>query len=865
VADFGLAKTEGTEALTHAGDIVGTLRYMAPERIRGLAEPRSDVYALGLTLYEMLTLQPAFAAEDRARLIDRILHDEPSRPRHLDPRIPHDLETICLKAMARDPSDRYRTAPELAEDLRRYLSDRPILARRASTVEQARRWCRRNPGVAGMAGAVLIVLVAAVIILSIANLRIRRERNAKDGALKLARANEELATGQRARAERHLADAAQVVDRMLTRVADEKLASVPQMEGLRKQLLEDAVQFYEEFLRQNRGNRSLQLETAKAHSRLSRLFHHLGDYRAVGDLSRQAIASLEGLLAEDPTRVEVRVELAEALSWRGQSFLFRDDHSERGIRESEECLRRYVAIYEQLTAQFPGSADYRLRHIMSMSRLALRLGGSADAVELARQAVLLARRLAADHPDRWEYRAQLGVSYGDLGSHLYRVGQAQEALDEFRKSFEILDSVPGGLVANHALRDRSLDRLDTLEGNAAWLKAIAAEILLGLGRRDEAEPLLRESIAISAAAAADFPTFGANHFRLGMAKADLGQLLADSARMEEGIRLCRESLDAYDRAIELERSRPNTWISLLGSCRALGMILERTGSLAAAEEVHRRGVRYADRFDRDAHDRGDIGWFDASLDWRHRTRFGLADLLRRRGAPAEVDRLIDQIDGLAREQMALRRARLGPNHPDTKNCIRILARYYADFDRHADSLRLWEELLRLCREDPQRQADRRSEADAINKLAWLLATCPDPGLRDPRRALELAEEAVELAPAAPEIWNTLGVARHRAGDRRGAIEALAKSEELGPGRIVGFNAFFLAMAHWESGHKDEAREWYGRAVRWTEENRPGNRELLRFRAEAAGVLGLERRTDREGEHAPADAAMPNGPAAFARP
>jgi serine/threonine protein kinase len=652
VTDFGLAKTEGADALTHSGDIVGTLRYMAPERFRGEEEARSDVYALGLTMYEMLTLEPAFTARERARLIDKILNDEPQRPRQLDPRIPHDLETITLKAIVRDPSDRYRTALELAEDLRRYLADRPILARRASTVDQARRWCRRNPAVAGLATAVMTLLVVAVAILSVANVRITRERNAKDRALKLARANEDLATQQRTRAEGHLADAATVVDRMLTRVADEKLASVPQMEGLRKQLLEDAVQFYEEFLSHNRGNKSLQLETAKVHNRLSRLFHHLGDQRAVGDLSRQAIDSLEGLLAEDPTRVEVRIELAEALCWRGQSLAFRDDRSEQGIRESEECLRRYVALYEQLAAQFPDSADYRLRHIISVSRLAGRLGGSADAAVLARQAVLLAQRLVADYPDRWEYRIQLGESFGNLGCYLNGVGKAQEALVEFRKSFEILDSVPGGVVANNALRARSLDQLDTLERVAAWLKIVAAQLLVGLGRRGEAEPLLRESIAISLAAVADFPTFGGNHFHLAKAKAELGQLLADTARMEEGIRLCRESLDAYDRAIELENSRPVNSTSWLESCRALGKILERTGSLTAAEEVYRRGVRYADRFDRDAHDRGDSGWFDWILEWRCRNRWTLADLLRRKGATAEADRLNQQVEGLVSEHLA---------------------------------------------------------------------------------------------------------------------------------------------------------------------------------------------------------------------
>ncbi len=164
VTDFGLVKAEGTDALTQAGDIVGTLRYMAPERFRGQADARSDVYALGLTLYEMLTLEPAFAADQRSVLIDKILHEEPSKPRQIDPRIPSDLETITLKAIAKDPSDRYRSASQLAEDLRRYLADRPILARRASALERTRRWCRRNPALAAATALVAAALMAVAVL-----------------------------------------------------------------------------------------------------------------------------------------------------------------------------------------------------------------------------------------------------------------------------------------------------------------------------------------------------------------------------------------------------------------------------------------------------------------------------------------------------------------------------------------------------------------------------------------------------------------------------------------------------------------------------------------------------------------------------
>lgn len=163
ITDFGLAKAEDSDALTEAGDVVGTLRYMAPERFDGQSDARSDVYGLGTTLFEMLALRPAFEDSDRAKLIGRITRTDPVPLRKIDPSIPHDLETVVLKAMARDPADRYLSATDLAEDLRRFITDRPILARRHSTREQVVRWARRNRGVAALTAAVAVLLITITI------------------------------------------------------------------------------------------------------------------------------------------------------------------------------------------------------------------------------------------------------------------------------------------------------------------------------------------------------------------------------------------------------------------------------------------------------------------------------------------------------------------------------------------------------------------------------------------------------------------------------------------------------------------------------------------------------------------------------
>ena len=164
VTDFGLAKAEGSDELTRTGDIVGTLRYMAPERFNGWSDPRSDVYALGATLYELLTLRPAFDESDRVKLIDRVLHERAMPLRQVDRRIPRDLETIVLKALAKEPGERYATAGQLAEDLQRFVVGKPILARRSSAVERSWRWNKRNPGLAALnaLAATLITIIAIV-------------------------------------------------------------------------------------------------------------------------------------------------------------------------------------------------------------------------------------------------------------------------------------------------------------------------------------------------------------------------------------------------------------------------------------------------------------------------------------------------------------------------------------------------------------------------------------------------------------------------------------------------------------------------------------------------------------------------------
>ncbi len=182
VTDFGLAKTD-EDALTRTGDMLGTLRYMSPERFRGECDARADVYSLGITLYELLVLKSAFDSTDRLRLVDQISKHEPPAPRTLDVRVPRDLETIVLKSIAKDPRRRYDSAEAMAEDLRRFVSDEPILARRASPLERFARWARHNRGVAALTVAIAGLLLLATVVFGLAAFQFKRlasqEQNAR--------------------------------------------------------------------------------------------------------------------------------------------------------------------------------------------------------------------------------------------------------------------------------------------------------------------------------------------------------------------------------------------------------------------------------------------------------------------------------------------------------------------------------------------------------------------------------------------------------------------------------------------------------------------------------------------------------------
>ncbi|MHC4165099.1 MAG: serine/threonine-protein kinase, partial [Planctomycetota bacterium] len=323
ITDFGLASTRNDTGLTVTGDIVGTMRYMSPEQALAQRVPvdhRTDIYSLGVTLYELLTLEQAFPGDDPRAILQEVAFKEPVRPRALNPATAPELETILLKAMAKDARDRYETAQELVDDLRRFLENRPIHARRPTLFKRATQWARRHQAVVWAAAVVLVLAVAGLAI----------------GTILLARKHDQ--------AEASFGKARALVDSMLTRLSEE-LAGEPFMKPLRKELLEEALAFYLDFLEQKEDEPGLRFDAALAHRRVGTIYNQLGRYAESVPSHERAILSLEELVEEVPGEPDYRYELAFTLA----QLAYPLESLERSA-EAEPALRRAVSLLQELLA-----------------------------------------------------------------------------------------------------------------------------------------------------------------------------------------------------------------------------------------------------------------------------------------------------------------------------------------------------------------------------------------------------------------------------------------------------------------------------------------------------------------------------------
>ncbi|MBI3410521.1 MAG: serine/threonine protein kinase [Planctomycetes bacterium] len=321
VTDFGLAQFHTGAGLTRTGDVLGTLRYMSPEQAGGdsaALDPRTDVYSLGATLYELLTLEPLFHGDDQRGLLRQILQDEPRPPRAVDSSVPAELETIVLKALSKIPTERYATAGEFADDLRRFVDNRPILARRPTLTQRVRKWARRHPSVV-VAGVVVLILVSIASIVSAALISSAYERERQ-------RAEE---------AEVRFQQAKRSVD-LIIQVCEEELADQPHMVGLRRRLLDFAMMHYQDFEAQRQGDPEAQAELFAIQSRV------------------------RGILAE-----------LTLLQGAVRFFILNEPEVEADLRVSSEQRRKLDALapaWPEIGPRGPGTPDKREQRFLEWAR-----------------------------------------------------------------------------------------------------------------------------------------------------------------------------------------------------------------------------------------------------------------------------------------------------------------------------------------------------------------------------------------------------------------------------------------------------------------------------------------------------------------
>jgi serine/threonine protein kinase/tetratricopeptide (TPR) repeat protein/Tfp pilus assembly protein PilF len=446
VTDFGLAKANDQQDLTHTGDVLGTLRYMAPEAFENKTDVRSDVYALGLTLYELLSLMPAFGETDRHKLIKQVTTGTPPRLRTLDPHIPRDLEIIVHKAIDREPEQRYQSAGELAADLQRYLGDEPIRARRISPVRRLARWCRRNPAVASLTTTIALLLTIASAVSLVAAMRFEKlakhnanlvvqadqdkalalvaqqeaeaaQRQAETAAATEKRLREE-AERQKDRANTNFARARRAVDAYLSKVTDEELLAVPGLQPLREDLLAEALKFYSEFIQEQSDDPALQVELAAAQHRLAIIQRELGNAEASQKANAEALRLLEVIRNKPTAGREVLALLAN-----GYYMAKRYDDA--------------IQVCQDVLKTDPENWEVQSTLAETHNALAINKADSKDlaaALESHQRAFEIRQKLVQQHPHSAEYNAELASTLNNIGVLLSQQKKATEKLAMFQLS-----------------------------------------------------------------------------------------------------------------------------------------------------------------------------------------------------------------------------------------------------------------------------------------------------------------------------------------------------------------------------------------------------------------------------------------------
>jgi serine/threonine protein kinase len=478
--DFGLASAEGAGRLTRTGSQAGSLPYMAPEQVRGESasvDARTDVYGLGVTLYEMLALAAPFRGRDSAELSKSILDARPQRLRARIHGLPSDVETVVAAAMAPERERRYASAADLARDLSNLLEHRPIQARPAGVRVRTLRWAQRRP-----AAATALVLGLTIVLGGPTAFGLQQRVAAREQQ----RLNEELesqrdeALAQHRRAEANFLKALEAVDSMLTSVGDSRLEDVPRAAEVRRELLEQALAFYQGFLADRPEDPRLAREVVLAELRCARVFSLLGRFAQ----AEQAFATARADLASGRAAFEpVERALLGGEAARGMARLQLD--SDRSAL-AEATLREALGELDAVRAQENSQAQSLRATLRGLLAEVLAVTGrkAESEAELVTQRDEL--ELLVDGPDATApQRLDLAHTLTSLGAGYLAEGRRDEALSAFLRALELFESLAlaqaddVSLQADIARAHIQLAQAGSEEGQA-WIEGHVSAALAAL-------------------------------------------------------------------------------------------------------------------------------------------------------------------------------------------------------------------------------------------------------------------------------------------------------------------------------------------------------------------------------------------------
>ena len=562
ITDFGLARCREGSGLTQTGDILGTLRYMSPEQAGGnttLVDHRTDVFSLGITLYEAACLRHPLHGNDKA-----LLAKDRSRIKQLrswDNRIPADFETIVMKAVADQPGDRFATALDLAKDLQRFLADEPIEAKPPGLATRMGKWARRHRR-AVLAGALaLVVMVGALSVALGVVLRFN--------AIK----SESLITKSES-----LEEARRAIDRLVYRA--NQLESIPGAGVVRLQMLEESIELYKSAVDKSKGDERLVDDLAFAYSKLGELTAMTGDQEKALEYSQLAQTTVAELIAAkatvDPER-DLQRELA--VCWNNIANQLLQLHRNS---EALEAGSRAFDIQRERLADDPNSTD-RMADLATtyttLGRIYRNTAEAQEAAEAFAKAVEYQEKIVeADQSE--ESRRQLALGYGNLAS-IYESSDPAAAQGFHGAAIRIQKS----LVSSESRNLVYQRELAKTYNNLAYLSSQAKQWQEAVLSYEDAIKIQEHLVEVS-------PRILEYRRELAVSQNNLGMTLTKLSRYEEAKELFYDSAKLQQQILATQPRDVQALMSLGGIFNNLGTLLQRQGSLTNAGRSYQRAVEH---------------------------------------------------------------------------------------------------------------------------------------------------------------------------------------------------------------------------------------------------------------------------------